>query len=222
LFITIDGIDGAGKTTLANGLASWLFATFSLNVLLTKEPTNRSPWSKKLRASALSQRLPRNQELEFFHKDRLWHIKHVIYPALKQNQVVICDRYVDSTLAYQAKDATEAKRLYHEMSSEILIPTVTFILNCPVSVCMDRISARGQVVTSFEKSDTLARAAKIFESRIGSHYRQLDAAQSPSLVLEAAKKQVTPFVGVTQKVTENNPKPVNPTSSSFRLMAAVA
>lgn len=223
MFITIDGIDGAGKTTLVVGLAKWLFESFGVSVLLTKEPTRSSPWAKKLRAAALTKRLPKEQELELFHKDRLWHLKHEIYPALGQKQIVICDRYVDSTLAYQASDKDEADILLARMGQEIAIPDLTFILDCPVDICLDRIGKRNQPITSFERSETLERARAIFNSRVGGHYRHLDGIQSPSDLLASAQKEILPFIGgENNKGTRRSVlKAVDPKSSTFRIITPV-
>jgi len=82
VFISIDGIDGAGKTSLAVALADWFNTTYNIEVVITKEPTSESPWAKELRQAALTVRLPRNVEIEYFHKDRLWHLESEIIPLL--------------------------------------------------------------------------------------------------------------------------------------------
>lgn len=224
VFITIDGIDGAGKTTLANGLAARLFGSFGLNVLLTKEPTSRSPWAKKLRAAALTERMSKELELEYFHRDRLWHLKNVIFPALKQEQVVICDRFIDSTLAYQCTNPSEADVLFKKMSSEVQLPDITFILDCPVEVSIDRISKRNQPITSFEKSETLKTAREIFRSRVGTHYRHLDGTKPPQDVLAEAISEISPMLPDAFAKSKKRPKSVvtDPNSSSFSLLPAVA
>jgi dTMP kinase len=170
LFIAVDGVDGSGKTTLARQLAD-LLAEY--NPLVTKEPTADSEWGKKLRKSAQNGRLPREVELQYFHLDRLDHIKRVIQPALNEGRVVICDRYVDSTLAFQASSIEEADELYERFKPEILIPDVTFILRCPVNVSLGRIRRDRDEVSVYEKSATLNKAAKIYESRHGDNYIQL-------------------------------------------------
>ena len=83
MFLAIDGIDGAGKTTLVNHLAVLLQ---SLSPVITKEPTKNSKWGQRLRRAAIEGRLPLQQEIEYFHKDRLNHIENVIAPALDQDQ----------------------------------------------------------------------------------------------------------------------------------------
>ncbi len=176
MFIAVDGIDGAGKTTLVSQLSNLLGIQFQ--PLITKEPTNLSKWGQRLRESAKTGRLPKPVEIEYFHKDRLFHIKNVIRPAILQNRVVLTDRYVDSTLAFQCETIAEADRLYGVFKDEILIPDITFILKCPVEIGLDRIARNRPDRTKFENQDTLELARSIYESRKGEHYAFLDASGS--------------------------------------------
>ncbi|MSO70764.1 MAG: dTMP kinase [Alphaproteobacteria bacterium] len=185
MFIVIDGIDGAGKTTLANLLAELLK---NRRPLVTKEPTNESEWGKRLRDSARLGRLPRDVEIEYFHKDRLAHLERTIRPALLEGRVVIADRYVDSTLAFQASSPSDADKLYGQLAPEILIPDVTFLLDCPVDFGLARIKRRKGKLTQFEKPETLKRAKQIYDSRRGDHYVHINASGSVENTLEQAKR----------------------------------
>lgn len=175
MFIVVDGIDGAGKTTLVRQLAEFLS---EFEPTTTKEPTAQSKWGRELRQSAKFGRLPKAMELEYFHKDRLFHIETVILPAIRAGHVVISDRYVDSTLAFQADGPADADRLYRLFAPEILTPDLSFILVCPVSVGLARIQANRGTLSTFEKVSTLERARSIYESRSGRNYAFLDASGS--------------------------------------------
>src|SRR5262249_886960 len=107
VFIAVDGIDGAGKTTLVRRPASKLA---DLKQVVTKEPTDNSEWGRALRHSASRGRMPRAREIEYFHKDRVHHLLTLIKPALAEGRFVICDRYVDSTLAFQGKSPADADK----------------------------------------------------------------------------------------------------------------
>ncbi len=180
LFITIDGIDGAGKTTLSNSVAA---VFHKLDPLITKEPTDRNEWGRRLRRTTKEGRLPKDVEIDFFHKDRLDHLENEIKPALSKARIVICDRYVDSTLAYQCDNAEEADLLYEQMSPKILVPNVTFILSCDVQTGLDRIAKRdGFVKNAFETYETLEKARNIFLSRSNQHYIHIDSSQTEDLV----------------------------------------
>jgi dTMP kinase len=175
VFIAVDGIDGAGKTTLVRLLARHLS---DLKPLVTKEPTDKSEWGRALRDSALRSRMPREREIEFFHKDRINHLSTEIKPALAAKRLVICDRYVDSTLAFQARTPAEADRLYRRMVKDILIPDVTLILDCPVDVGLSRIQKARARFSAFENLPTLERAREIYASRSGPHYVHINASKS--------------------------------------------
>jgi len=184
MFIVIDGIDGAGKSTLALQLAE-LLGEFDL--VVTKEPTDHSKWGKRLRSAAVEGRLPHEKELEYFRKDRQHHIERVIKPSMERGALVISDRYVDSTLAFQAQTPSEANKLYEDLLPEIIVPDVTFILDCPVEVGLERIIKRDNGdTTEFENHEVLKRAQKIYESRVGENYEHLNAAGTPEETLEQA------------------------------------
>jgi dTMP kinase len=185
MFIAVDGIDGSGKSALVRGIAAVLAP---LHPLTTKEPTDTSFWGRRLRTSAKEGRLPRMIELEYFHKDRLHHIATVIRPALERGQIVITDRYVDSTLAFQAESVDEADVLYEScLGTEILLPDITMILQCTVSQGLQRIQRREKgYLSMFESNESQRRAKEIYESRSGSHYRFIDASGTEDDTLRQA------------------------------------
>jgi dTMP kinase len=185
MFIAVDGIDGSGKSSLVRGIAAVLAP---LHPLTTKEPTDTSFWGRRLRTSAKEGRLPRMIELEYFHKDRLHHIATVIRPALERGQIVITDRYVDSTLAFQAESVDEADVLYEScLGTEILLPDITMILQCTVSQGLQRIQRREKgYLSMFESNESQRRAKEIYESRSGSHYRFIDASGTEDDTLRQA------------------------------------
>ena len=186
-FIVVDGIDGAGKTTLVRQLAHVLK---KLDLLVTKEPTTNSRWGHRLRDSALASRLPKVKEIDYFHRDRLKHIRDDIRPALELGRTVISDRYVDSTLAYQAGTIEEADELYRTFLPDILVPDVTFILCCSVRVGLERIRHNRNSLSSFETHETLEIAKKVFESRNGDNYVLVDAAGTPENTFDQVMKEL--------------------------------
>ncbi len=98
-FITFEGGDGSGKTTAARFVAEQLTAA-GHQVLLTREPGG-SGVGDKLREIVLSEHVAPMTELLLFAAARAEHIEHVIKPALQQGKIVLCDRFTDSTYAYQ-------------------------------------------------------------------------------------------------------------------------
>ncbi len=211
MFIAVDGIDGAGKTTLVERLASFLREK-GCDPVVTKEPTGESHWGRELRRAAKNGRLSKEQEIKLFHQDRLHHIDAVIRPALEQGKKVITDRYVDSTLAYQGDSPAEGNELYARFLEDgVLVPDVTFILRCPVKIGLDRIAKRGNGDKStFETIDTLEKARKIFESRRGKNYVFIDASRTVestvSQALQALAERFALFRDILAKKDGNQPQ----------------
>ncbi len=216
MFIAVDGIDGAGKTTLVNSLGQILS---EIHPLLTKEPTDHSHWGEQLRNATVNGRLPRKQEVEFFHQDRLHHIKDEIQPALDQGRWVISDRYVDSTLAFQADSPADADLLYAWMSEEILTPDITFILDCSVKTGLERIKARRNGRTTFEIPKTLERARAIYESRSEPHHVHINASGGPEQTLEQAIAAIKDRLDENDRAMKLLDFPDNPGHGRDRLTA---
>jgi dTMP kinase len=187
MFITVEGIDGSGKSTLARALAERLAEQLGAErVVLTREPTDQSEWGRRLRRSEQEGRLSREDEIAHFHKDRLHHLDTLVKPALAAGTIVISDRYVDSMLAYQARDSKDADRLLATMEDEILEPDLVLVLDVPVATALARIGGGREGRTSFEREETLRRAAAIYASRKGARYHRLNAAlPSADLLAEA-------------------------------------
>jgi dTMP kinase len=99
LFITFEGIDGAGKSTHVDALAA-AFRAARRNVVMTREPGG-TPLAEKLRALALNEPMDALTEALLMFAARREHLLQVIEPALTRGDVVLCDRFTDATFAYQ-------------------------------------------------------------------------------------------------------------------------
>ncbi|MGQ9657454.1 MAG: dTMP kinase [Fimbriimonadales bacterium] len=141
-FITFEGVEGAGKTTLAQHLADWLQAQ-GIPVLLTREPGG-STLGKHLRPILLHEPLDAWSELFLFLADRRQHTLQVILPALEQGTWVLCDRYADSTLVYQGYgrglDITLIRQL-NSLATANLTPDLTVLIDLPVEDALARANA---------------------------------------------------------------------------------
>lgn len=161
IFIAIDGIDGAGKTTQSELLFDTL-KQFELLVIRTKEPTDKK-WGKKLRKSANSGRLPIEKEIEYFIKDRLQHLEEVIKPALASGNIVITDRFYYSSIAYQGVRCKDFDKTRKTFENNAIKPDITFIMDADVEVCLHRIEKlRGDTLNHFEKAEYQKQVRKIF------------------------------------------------------------
>lgn len=135
-FITFEGIDGAGKSTQLRILAELLVA-HGHAVTTTREP-GATPFGEKVRDLLLATEiaLTPDAELLLFLADRIEHVSRVIKPALAAGNVVLCDRFSDSTIAYQGygrgADVARVTRWDAETRGDIQ-PDLTLLLDCPVA-----------------------------------------------------------------------------------------
>jgi len=139
--ITLEGIDGAGKSTQIEPLAAHLRAR-GHDVVTTREP-GATPLGRELRRVLLESDVvlePRT-ELFLFLADRVEHIRRVVAPALAAGTLVLCDRFGDSTIAYQgygrAADVAAIRR-WDEESRDGIVPDLTLLLDCPLAIAAPR------------------------------------------------------------------------------------
>ncbi|RLI73911.1 dTMP kinase [Archaeoglobales archaeon] len=159
MLIAIEGIDGSGKTTIANYLKDELEKE-GFKVVVLKEPTN-SVYGQRIKQS-LNNRLDVNEELELFWLDRKHDVENNILPALENNYIVIMDRYYFSTIAYQGARGVDVDKI-KEMNEEIAPkPNLVLILDVDPKVGVERIVKRGDEPNKFEDLEYLKRVRSIF------------------------------------------------------------
>lgn len=171
----IEGIDGAGKSTLVPVLADFC-ARENLPCVTSREPT-QGPWGRKLRESATRGRLPLAEELELFRRDRAEHVESVIAPALRAGQVVILDRYYFSTAAYQGARGADPAEVIRENETFAPRPDLLLLLDLDPAAGLGRVRARGDRPDEFEHEQELARARAIFRTLDFPGLVRLDAGQ---------------------------------------------
>ena len=193
LFITLEGPEGAGKSTNRDYLATRL-AEQGIEVLLTREPGG-TPLAERVREILLApsdETMAADTELLLVFAARAQHLAQVIRPALTRGCVVLCDRFTDATYAYQGggRGVSEARiaALEHFVQGE-LRPDLTLVFDLPIEVGLARAAARGRL-DRFEQEgriffdavrQTYLRRAESAPQR----YRILDAAQPLSRVQQA-------------------------------------
>lgn len=144
-FITFEGIEGCGKSTQAKRLDAWLRST-GHDVVLTREPggTEITAQIRRLLADPAS-KLDPTAELMLFLADRAQHVATVVRPALADGKVVICDRYCDSTLAYQGYGRGHDLAWLEELNrraSHGVVPDLTLWVDCSIEVGLGRVQRR--------------------------------------------------------------------------------
>ena len=146
MFITFEGIEGCGKTTQAKLLCEALIDR-GFSVVFTREPGG-TPAAEELRSFLLKSReeeFPPFAELSIYEAARAFHVENLIRPSLNEEAVVICDRFTDSTVAYQGYgrgiDVSLIERLNREATGG-LKPDLTVLIDLPVEEAFERISDR--------------------------------------------------------------------------------
>lgn len=145
-FVTLEGVEGAGKSTLRSYLAEF-GRDLDKEVVITREPGATS-FGQAIRGLLLD---PQNKELDFlaelmmFQADRAQHLKEIIRPALNRGALVICDRYIHSTLAYQGYGRglnLETLATLTRFVTGGLLPDVTLLLDLDPSIGLERAKTR--------------------------------------------------------------------------------
>jgi dTMP kinase len=167
IFITLEGGEGAGKSTAAARLAE-VMRKEGHEVVLTREPGG-TPGAEAIRGLLLSTEIGLDAlaQTMLHFAARADHVDVVIRPALARGAVVICDRFYDSTMAYQAYGMGVDVAVIASMIRMInLRPDVTFMLEVPESVSKTRLAARGAASDRYEEMgrDVMARIAHGFRA----------------------------------------------------------
>ena len=154
--ITIEGIDGCGKSLLAQSLYK-LLCDKGLDIVLTKEPgsTNLGQGLRKILHEQKKDVCDLSEYL-LFAADRAQHFVQVVMPALNENKIVISDRMADSSLAYQGYgrklDAKNIK-LVNAWAMQNIKPDLVLYVKLDIETALKRISERGEKLTSFEQEE---------------------------------------------------------------------
>jgi dTMP kinase len=184
LFITLEGGDGSGKSTQSRLLADWL-AGQGRTVLGTREPGG-TPVGVLIRDIVLHHRgevAPRAEAL-LYAADRAQHITTTVRPALARGEVVIQDRYLDSSVAYQGAGRVLGGAEIRDLSlwaAEGLLPDLTILLD------LDETAARGRLDDANKRFDRLEAEEADFHRRVRAAFKGLAAAEPDRfLVVDAA------------------------------------
>jgi len=193
LFITLEGPEGAGKTTNREYLAARLREQ-GVDVVLSREPGG-TPMAERIRELLLEpgdEAMATDTELLLMFAARAQHLAQVILPALARGAVVICDRFTDATYAYQGGGRglpMERIATLEAFVQQGLRPDLTLIFDLPVEVGLSRAAARGRL-DRFEREgrDFFEAVRQTYLDRAAAQperYRLLDAGQPLDAVQRA-------------------------------------
>ncbi len=193
-FITLEGPDGSGKSSLLPRLASVLRGR-GFDVVTTREPGS-TPLGERIRALLLDTepKIDHSGEADalLFAAARAQHVAEVIRPALSRGSMVLCDRYADSSLAYQGGGSgvpMDELRAVQHFATGGLLPDLTILLDLPVDVGLGR---KSDEVTRFEAYQDVAYHERVRATFLGfaaaepGRYVVVDAAAAPDAVLAEA------------------------------------
>jgi dTMP kinase len=193
LFVTLEGPEGAGKSTNREYLAERLRAS-GVEVLLTREPGG-TPLAERIRELLLApsdERMAADTELLLVFAARAQHLAEVIRPALARGCVVLCDRFTDATYAYQGGGRGLSSARIAQLEDFVqgeLRPGLTLIFDLPVEIGLARAAARGRL-DRFEQEgrgffEAVRQAYLARAAAAPARYRIVDAAQPLEAVQRA-------------------------------------
>jgi dTMP kinase len=195
MFVTFEGGEGAGKSTQIKKLADWCFSQ-AIPCVVTREPGGTS-LGKHVRNLLLESQSPVDERAELFlySADRAQHVGEVIIPALQRKEVVLCDRFTDSTVAYQGYGRQlniEWIEQLNNIATQGLSPDLTFWLNIPPEVGFARKNS--------QELDRLELSGIDFHRRVHSGFAALQAAHPRRIVaIDGVQAPETVFSHILEK-----------------------
>ncbi len=149
VFICLEGIDGSGKTTAAHHLVESLKKR-GYTVVYTAEPS-KGAIGRIVRESILQggRRLPRVLEAVLFAADRVDHMEREVKPLLNEGKIVVCDRYLYSSISYQGADSTMLEWV-REINKHAIQPDLAVYIDVPPEVVIDRIKRKKSIMETLQ------------------------------------------------------------------------
>ncbi len=185
-FITLEGVEGAGKSTVARFAQEWL-STHGVQAVLTREPGG-TPLAERVRDIVLqpgAEAIPPEAEMLLMFAARAIHLASLIRPALARGEWVICDRFTDATRAYQGGGRGVPDSVIDHLAKLVhgdLWPDRTVLLDLPVREGLERARGRGGAADRFEQErepffDRVRQAYRLLAEREPTRIRIVDASR---------------------------------------------
>jgi dTMP kinase len=154
-FISLEGVDGAGKSTHLQFIADAVAAASGRHAIVTREPGG-TDLAERLREAILQEAMEPLAETLLIFAARAHHVRRVIRPALESGIWVVCDRFHDATFAYQGAGKGVPADLIERLGAIAhpqLTPDRTLVFDCSYQVARQRLSASGKKLDRFERED---------------------------------------------------------------------
>lgn len=203
IFIVVDGIDGSGKSEIVKMLHNYLFSKHKKHrILTTREPTG-GKYGKQLRKMLSEEKEPKSSSekmTELFIKDREQHLKNTIEPFLRklnehEMNIVLCDRYYYSTIAFQGAQGIDMAYLVSKNKS-FRKPDIAFILDVEPSIALERIAYRKK--EKFEQLDFMKKIRANFlelPKLLSDNLKIADSSKGLNEVFASIKKEIDGILG---------------------------
>jgi dTMP kinase len=208
-FITFEGGDGTGKTTQIQALERYLAAR-GKSFVSTREPGGTA-LGKHIRELLLEidrHPIAAPTELFLYLADRAHHVKEVIIPALHDGKIVLCDRYSDSTLAYQGYGRgldLEMLRRFNQLADHGVKPDLTLLFDCPVRLSLSRTVQRVAANSSNSgREDRLERERAEFHEKVRAGFLALARAEPDRFRIIDASQPATTTSSVIEEIMDRN------------------
>lgn len=206
-FISFEGPDGAGKSTVIRAITDYLHAQGQQQVLVTREPGG-SKIAEQIRKIILdvdNTAMDDWTEALLYAAARRQHLVEVVAPALAADQIVLCDRFVDSSIAYQGGGrqlGTDAVARLNDFAIQGAMPGLTIYLDLPVEVGLQRVRKLGQGFDRLE-GEKLAFHQRVRQAYLGlaaadpTRIKQVDAQQPLATVVANCQTLVSQYLNLT-------------------------
>ncbi|HKW18627.1 MAG TPA: dTMP kinase [Terriglobales bacterium] len=188
-FITLEGLDGSGKSTQLERLATKLRAQ-EFSVIMTREPggTEAGEKIRKLLLDTQTSGLAPMAELALMFASRAQHIREVIWPGLEAGQIVLCDRFTDSSEAYQGggrKLGSKPILELHRVLCGDLQPDLTILMDSDVDSCVERARRRNsaRATTGISDEGRFESENRAFFTRVRNAYLEIAKREAQRVVL---------------------------------------
>ena len=194
MFISFEGTEGVGKTTLIRKIYEHLEQQ-GQQVVLTREPGG-TPMAEQIRALLLSvnheESMSNDTELLLMYAARAQHLQQVIVPALTEQKTVLCDRFTDASFAYQCAGRGLSQSKLQLLNDHFVshMPNITFWLDAPIETGMSRARERGALDRFEQEKVSFFEKVRVGYQQLWERYpervKRLDATQSPEQVFAQA------------------------------------
>jgi dTMP kinase len=204
-FITFEGGDGSGKSTQIRALENYLVRRRH-SCLVTREPGGTA-LGKLIRNVLLDggeHEIDSSTELFLYLADRAQHVNEVILPAMKAGKIVLCDRFTDSTLAYQGFGRGIELRLLRQVNdfaAQGLRPDLTFLLDCPARAGLAR-TVRRQSETGIRQEDRFEQEKIEFHEKVREGFLEMARAEPQRLRILDATRPIEEVTLAIKKIVD--------------------